>query len=62
MTTISRRGIRTVSSREERLSTQHFSEHTAHTPDVYGTGIFFEGQHNFRGAVPSNQVYQRNRL
>jgi len=38
---------------EERLPAQHLSQDASHAPDVDGFGVFFEGEHDFRGAVPS---------
>lgn len=41
-----------VSTREEGLSGEHFGEDAAYGPDVDGFGVLFEGEHDFRGAVP----------
>lgn len=43
----------TISAREKWLSAQHLCKHAADTPDVDGTGVFLEGQHDFWRTVPS---------
>ena len=44
---------RTVSAGEEGLAAEHLSEHAADGPHVYGSGVLFEGEHDFGGAIPS---------
>ena len=45
--------LRTVPTREEWFSTEHFSQHASNTPHINSQGVFFECQHHFWCTIPS---------
>ena len=54
--------IRTISARKKRPAAKHLRHDAPYTPDVDRARVFLEGQHDLRGAVPSEDDRELRRL